>query len=114
MANSTDGDVAAAFRDMLEQWLSLSNEMSAQAMRSTGLAAAAGDAGNVSAAARQTFAETIGRVLTGMNLPNRAEILEIGTQVAALDTRLARIEAMLAALVPAPAPAPRPPRTKRP
>lgn len=109
MASSTDRDVAAAFRDMLGQWLSLSNEVTAQAMRHAELAGAA-----LPADARQTFAETIGRVLTGMNLPNRAEILEVGAQVAALDARLARIEALLAALAPPPAPPPRPPRTRRP
>lgn len=105
--------VAAAARDMLEQWLSLSRAFASGTFGALGRAPDGGASDSV----RRTVAETIGRVATGINLPNRADILEIGAQVATLDARLARIEALLTRLADRPGSVdgvPRPRRTRRP
>lgn len=84
MTESADPAVAAtaAVRAMIDQWVSLSNTVAAGTLGSGG--------------ATPTIAETVGRLLGVAGLPTRADVLAVGTAVAALDARLARIEAALA------------------
>ncbi len=72
-------DSAAAIRAMVDQWVSLSGA----------LAARAGEPG------RFDLAQVSTQLLGAINLPTRAEVLAVGAAVAALDERLARIEALL-------------------
>ncbi len=39
--------------------------------------------------------ETLGRALTGMNVPNRDDVAELGQRLAAIEERLARIETLI-------------------
>lgn len=115
MADPGAADAAAVYREMFEAWLKLSADAADRTLQAVDLDRRMRAAGSLSTAAQQTFGEAIGRVLTGMNLPNRAEILEIGAAVAALDARLERIEALLEGLNGPPLPpAPKPPRTRQP
>lgn len=74
----------AAIRAMVAQWLALSN---AVAERTLG----------VPGALPPTVAETVGRLLAAAGLPTRDEVFAVSAAVAAVDSRLARIEALLAA-----------------
>lgn len=85
-ASDFSGDPSIAVRAMLDQWLALSNAVAARTL----------GAGAASEGPPQ-IGEAIGRVLSAINLPSRAEVLAVGAQVAALDARLARIEALLTA-----------------
>ncbi len=74
-------DPAAAIRAMVDQWVSLSAALSG---RAAGEPPTRFDLGAVST-----------QLLGAVNLPTRAEVLAIGAAIAAVDARLARIEAML-------------------
>jgi hypothetical protein len=39
--------------------------------------------------------ETLGRALTGMNVPNRDDVAELGQRLSAIEERLARIETLI-------------------
>ena len=71
-----------AVRAMVDRWVSLSNT----------IAAATLDPG----AAVPAVSATLGRLLGVAGLPSRDDVLAVGAAVAALDARLARIEAALA------------------
>ena len=114
MADPNAPDPAAAIREMLGEWQKLSNDVATEALRSAEFGRAIDQAGALSIAAQQTYGEAIGRVLTGMNLPNRAEILEIGARITAIDARLERIEALLLGMNATPAVRAATPRTRRP
>jgi polyhydroxyalkanoic acid synthase PhaR subunit len=67
---------------------------------------------------QKSINESLGRALTGLNVPSRDDVAELGQRLAAIDERLARIETMLERGDPAAnRPAPerrRPPRTRKP
>jgi polyhydroxyalkanoic acid synthase PhaR subunit len=61
--------------------------------------------------------ETLGRALTGMNVPNRDDVAELGQRLSAIEERLARIETMIERGTGVSATATerrRPPRTRKP
>ena len=61
--------------------------------------------------------ETLGRALTGMNVPNRDDVAELGQRLAAIEERLARIETLIergTGVSAATAERRRPPRTRKP
>jgi polyhydroxyalkanoic acid synthase PhaR subunit len=61
--------------------------------------------------------ETLGRALTGMNVPNRDDVAELGQRLSAIEERLARIETMIergSGVSAAPSERRRPPRTRKP
>jgi hypothetical protein len=119
MGNSVIPDPAAMFRDMLGQWEKLSNDVANQAMQSSEFGRAMSSMTTMSLAAQNAMSEHTAKVLMGMNLPSRSELLGVATQISALDERLGRIEAMLQKLtgvspVPERPNLPRPPRTRKP
>lgn len=64
---------------------------------------------------QRTFSEAMTRHLTAANIPTRDDVIDVADRVAALDARLARIEAALG--IPQGASddvAPSPPRTRKP
>ena len=61
--------------------------------------------------------ETLGRALTGLNVPNRDDVAELGRRLAAIEERLARMETLIERGTGAALPTPerrRPPRTRKP
>ena len=77
-------DPTAAIRAMIAQWVSFSNAVAERTLGAT-------------AGVPPTIAETVQRLLGTAGLPSRDDVLAVGTAVAALDVRLARIEALLTA-----------------
>jgi polyhydroxyalkanoic acid synthase PhaR subunit len=61
--------------------------------------------------------ETLGRALTGMNVPNRDDVAELGQRLSAIEERLARIETLIergTGVSAVTAERRRPPRTRKP
>jgi hypothetical protein len=88
-------DPAAMFRDMLGQWEKMSNEVANQAMQSSEFGKAMSQMTTMSLATQNAMSEQYAKMLMGMNLPSRSDLLEVSAQVHALDVRLGRIEALL-------------------
>lgn len=112
-------DPAAMLRDMLGQWEKTSNEAMTQIMATNEFGRAMSQMTTMSLEAKNSFSEVFGKVLTGMNLPTRDELLTVATQIREVDARLDRIEALLVRLTGASPVAerptlPRPPRTRKP
>ncbi|HPU15215.1 MAG TPA: poly(R)-hydroxyalkanoic acid synthase subunit PhaE [Polymorphobacter sp.] len=112
-------DPAAMLRDMLGQWEKTSNEAMTQLMATNEFGRAMSQMTSMSLEAKSNFSEIFGKVLTGMNLPTRDELLTVATQIRDVDARLDRIETLLVKLtgaspVAARPAAPRPPRTRKP
>ena len=119
MSDAKLPDPAAMLRDMLGQWEKTSNEAMTQLMASNEFGRAMGQMTTMSLEAKNNFSELFGKVLTGMNLPSRDELLTVATQIRDVDARLDRIEALLVKLTGASPVAerpalPRPPRTRKP
>lgn len=111
-------DPAAMLRDMLGQWEKASNDAMTQIMATNEFGRAMSQMTTVSLEAQSAFSEVFGKVLTGMNLPSRAEMLTIAGQIRDVDARLDRIEGLLAKLTGTSTVAerphrPRPPRTRK-
>lgn len=119
MSDAKLPDPAAMLRDMLGQWEKTSNEAMTQLMATNEFGRAMGQMTTMSLEAKNNFSELFGKVLTGMNLPSRDELLTVATQIRDVDARLDRIEALLVKLTGASPVAerpalPRPPRTRKP
>lgn len=81
-------DPAAAVKAMMEQWVALSSAVAGHAV---------GQAGDLSAAAQAGVGATVGQALAGLDLATRTDVRALAAAVVALDARLERIEAALAA-----------------
>ena len=110
-------DPLAWWRDWLvqseRQWNSTLNEM----MGSDQFAGSMGRWMEVYLGVQKNLNETLGRALTGMNVPNRDDVAELGQRLAAIEERLARIETMIersTGVSAVTAERRRPPRTKKP
>jgi hypothetical protein len=111
-------DPADLFREMLGHWERASNEIVGKMLQTSEFSRGMNNATTVSLKLQQTMHEQMTRFLAAVNLPSREEVANLGAGLRALDERLARIEALLAAqagTTPGPArTAPRPPRTRKP
>jgi hypothetical protein len=109
-------DPAAAFRELVSQWEKGINEFAGRTMNSEEFSRAMNNATTTSTTMQHQLGELIGRYLTSLNLPSRAEIVSIGERLQAIETSLYRITTQLEKAgggVPN-SPAAGPPRTKRP
>lgn len=119
MSDAKLPDPAAMLRDMLGQWEKSSNEAMTQIMATNEFGRAMSQMTTMSLEAKNSISEVFGKLLTGMNLPSRDELLTVAGQIREVDARLERIEAMLLKVTGASAIAerpamPRPPRTRKP
>lgn len=119
MSDAKLPDPAAMLRDMLGQWEKTSNEAMTQIMATNEFGRAMSQMTTMSLEAKNAVNEVFGKLLTGMNLPNRDEMLTIAGQIRDVDARLDRIETLLVKLTGASPVAarpalPRPPRTRKP
>ncbi len=119
MSDAKLPDPAAMLRDMLGQWEKTSNEAMTQLMATNEFGRAMGQMTTMSLEAKNNLSEIFGKLLTGMNLPSRDELLTVATQIRDVDARLDRIETLLVKLTGASPVAerpalPRPPRTRKP
>jgi hypothetical protein len=109
-------DPTAAFRELVSQWEKGINEFAGRAMNSDEFSRAMNKATTTSTAMQQQLGELIGRYLTTLNLPSRAEMVNIGERLQAIETSLHRISTQLEKISGGAVNSPGvgPPRTKRP
>jgi predicted RNA-binding protein with EMAP domain len=109
-------DPAAAFRDLVAQWEKGINEFANRTMNSDEFSRAMNKATTASTTMQQQLGELIGRYLMTLNLPSRAEMMNIGERLQAIETSLHRVSTQLEKLGASPGggSSSGPPRTKRP
>ncbi|MBX9590795.1 MAG: hypothetical protein K2X43_15910 [Hyphomonadaceae bacterium] len=111
-------DPLALWRDMLAKWESSFNDAANQNMASPEFSRFMNQAMGMSVRMHQTMGELMGKYLTAMNMPSRADLVAISERLQSIEDQLARISAAVergSAGAPAEAkPYARPPRTKRP
>jgi polyhydroxyalkanoic acid synthase PhaR subunit len=94
-SNIGSSDPFAWWRDWLveseRQWNSTLNEL----MGSDQFAQSMGRWMEIYLGVQKNLNETLGRALTGMNVPNRDDVAELGQRLSAIEERLARIETMI-------------------
>ncbi|WP_315837890.1 hypothetical protein [Bradyrhizobium prioriisuperbiae] len=120
MANQSN-DPADVWRTMLAEMEKGYNAFANQAMGSQEFSRVMNQAGNASFGAQKALGDLMEKYLTGMNLPSRAQLTNMGERLQAIENQLNEIKALLyrthgdgngasAGL----ASQPKPPRTKRP
>ena len=118
MADQTSAsDPFAMWREWVSQSERQWNTFLNQAMGSESYSQSVGRFMEFYVAAQKQLGESMGRYLTALNLPTRADLLGLGDRLAAIETRLAHIEAALARggeVGGDAVPATRPLRTRRP
>ena len=112
-------DPAALWQSMLGEMEKGFNTFAAQAMASPEFSKVMNQAGSVGAGAQKQFGDMMEKYLLSLNMPSRAQMVDIGGRLQSIETQLSEIRALLlqsgaAADDIQAAPAPRPPRTKRP
>jgi poly(hydroxyalkanoate) synthase III subunit E len=117
MAERSTTDPAAIWRELVSQWEKGVNEIANKAMGSAEFSRVMNQATSGSLGLQQSLGDLIGKYLTALNLPSRAEMVSIGERLTAIEATLNRIAVSVDRLDPnAPAAAERvarPPRTKR-
>ena len=116
MAERSTADPAAIWRELVSQWEKGVNELANKAMGSAEFSRAMNQATSGSIGLQQSLGDLIGKYLTALNLPSRAEMVSIGERLAAMETTLNQIAAALDRIDPhatIAATGARPPRTKR-
>lgn len=117
MADQKAPDPAAAFRDMVAQWEKGFNKLANDTMGTEAFAQAMHKFTSVPMGMQAQLGDLIGKYLSALNLPSRAEMVNIGERIQAMESALLRIESRLAGSAPPAAQTPpgaRPPRTKKP
>jgi hypothetical protein len=111
------GDPFAWWRDWLvqseRQWNSTLNQL----MSSEQFASSMGRWMELYLGVQKNLNETLGRALTGMNVPNRDDVAELGQRLSAIEERLARIETLIergTGVAAGSTERRRPPRTRKP
>lgn len=89
-------DPLALWRDWLvqseRQWNALLNEL----MSSDQFSESMGRMMDLYISFQKSVNESLGRLLTGLNVPTRSDLVDVGERLAAVEDRLARIESLLA------------------
>ena len=112
-------DPAALWQTMLGEMEKGFNTFASQAMASPEFSKAMNQAGSAGAGAQKQFGDMMEKYLLGLNLPSRAQMVDIAGRLQSIEAQLGEIRTMLQqsrrASGPDSAPDPqRPPRTRRP
>ena len=112
-------DPAALWQTMLGEMEKGFNTFASQAMASPEFSKAMNQAGSAGAGAQKQFGDMMEKYLLGLNLPSRAQMVDIAGRLQSIEAQLGEIRTMLqqsrSASGPDSAPDPqRPPRTRRP
>jgi hypothetical protein len=118
MAERSTTDPAAIWRELVSQWEKGVNEIANKTMGSAEFSRVMNQATSGSLGLQQSLGDLIGKYLTALNLPSRAEMVSIAERLTAIEATLNRVAMVVERLDPnAPADAAergaRPPRTKR-
>lgn len=118
---SKGSDPAEMWRTMLGEMEKGFNAFATQTMTSPEFSRAMNQAGGVAAGTQKQFADIMEKYLVSMNLPSRAQMINMGERLQAIEAQLHEIKSLLhqvqhnsAASDDGYAGTPRPPRTKRP
>lgn len=118
---SKGSDPAEMWRTMLGEMEKGFNAFATQTMTSPEFSRAMNQAGGVAAGAQKQFADMMEKYLVSMNLPSRAQMINMGERLQAIEAQLNEIKSLLqqvhhnsAASDDGYAGTPKPPRTKRP
>jgi len=112
-------DPAALWQTMLGEMEKGFNAFASQAMASPEFSKAMNQAGSAGAGAQKQFGDMMEKYLLGLNLPSRAQMVDIAGRLQSIEAQLGEIRTMLqqSRSAPGPSSAPdpqRPPRTRRP
>ena len=113
-------DPVALWRNMVGEMEKGFNAFANQAMASPEFSKVVNQAGSVGAGAQKQMGEMMEKYLTGMNLPSRAQMTNMGERLAAIETQMADVVSMLrdmreeSGAAPSGYAPPKPARTKRP
>jgi hypothetical protein len=113
-------DPAAVWQTMLGEMENGFNAFASQAMASPEFSKAMNQAGSAGAGAQKQFGDMMEKYLLGLNMPSRAQMVDIAGRLQSIEARLSEIQTLLQqSLAPskgaAGGPDPqRPPRTRRP
>jgi hypothetical protein len=111
-------DPFAVWQTMLGEMEKGFNAFANQAMTSPEFSKTMNQAGGATAGAQKQLSEMMEKYLVGMNMPSRAQMVDMAVRLQSIEAQLAEIKTLLvqgqgSAQTTAPA-TPRPPRTKRP
>lgn len=111
-------DPLALWRDMLSKWETGFNDVANRNMASPEFSRFMNQAMGMSVRMQHGVGELMGRYLTAMNMPSRADVAALGERLQGIEEQIARLTATvehLAIVRPGePMPPVGPPRTKRP
>jgi hypothetical protein len=110
-------DPVALWHNMLGEMEKGFNAFANQAMASPEFSKVVNQVGGATAGAQKQLGEMMEKYLTSMNLPSRAQMVNFGERLTAIEGQLNEITALLRqgnAADPGLPPTPKPPRTKRP
>ncbi len=111
-------DPLALWRDMLTKWESSFNDAANKNMASPEFSRFMNQAMGMSVRMQQTMGELMGKYLTAMNMPSRADLVAISERLQSIEDQLARLSAAVeqgsVGTSAAAKPYAGPPRTKRP
>jgi hypothetical protein len=113
MAGETPTDPFAMFRQMVNQWEKMANDLGGKALSTSEFAQGIQGATAFSLQMQQAVHDAMTKVLAAANMPSREDLAGIGQRVAQMEAQLSRIEATLGATTRAAA-TPKPKRTKQP
>jgi hypothetical protein len=116
-----NNDPLALWRNMLGEMEKGFNAFANQAMASPQFSKAMNQAGGATAGAQKQFGNLMEKYLLTMNMPSRAQMVEMAERLQAIEGQLNEIKALLQQMSAvsgmtrdSTAAAPKPPRTKRP
>ena len=108
-------DPLSLWRDMLSKWETGVNDLSNKSMGSPEFSQFMNQAMGMSVRMQHAMGEMMGKYLTAMNMPTRADLVAISERLQSIEDQLARISTAIERAKPGEAKAYEgPPRTKRP
>ncbi|MGH6786416.1 MAG: hypothetical protein ACREBO_06265 [Novosphingobium sp.] len=111
--SADQSDPFAPFRQWLGEWEKLTNQHGADFLARPEVAQAMQQATSAKLQWQAASDEQMAKLLSGANLPSKADVEALGARLAAIEATLARIEAQLSGIAPATTRA-KPARTRRP
>jgi hypothetical protein len=112
-------DPLAVWQTMLGEMEKGFNAFASRAMTSPEFSKTMNQAGGATAGAQKQFSELMEKYLLSMNMPSRAQLVDMAARLQSIEAQLSEIKALLqgrgSTIAQSAGPAtPRPPRTKRP
>jgi polyhydroxyalkanoic acid synthase PhaR subunit len=115
MPDRAAADPLALWRSMVSQWEKNVNDVANKNMGTEQFSGSMNSVMNASLQAQAALGDVMAKYLAALNLPSRADVLALGEQLGAIESRLATIAVLLEQRDGAAEPAVKTPkRTKRP